>query len=389
MSVKALKKKQTYKSFKDLPSWGTSDQPPTEILLFPLGETQATKFGGYRESVFLTEANGQAIVEEWSRRGITGHFDYNHAVITDSPSGTPSAGAFDLEMRSDGLWVVNIRWTPKMLEYFKAKEMQYYSPYFETTEGDDGKPYVTALLNVAITNWPATDQQKPLIALKATTQPKQAKTQNKTATTVTRRHNMDPKIQEAIKAILEKIKTDGEEADIAQAVLDIQAALAGAADPNASPSPDAGAEEIAASAREYTGKTKPADVKGALKAAFDAKSSNGDLIKRIHELESIQAKSLIDSSKLTPAQKTWAQGQLTKPNGFDVVKSFIEASSQDVPVGPHVTPVQPPEVKAEVQSDEPSKEIVAHCQNKGIDAKIYLKNWKIINPKKTWTKELA
>ena len=389
MSVVVKKTQKTFQSFTDLPAWGTSENPPTEFLLFPFGETQATMFGGQRESVFLSPENGQKIVEEWSRRLNKGHFDYDHAILRDNPEGTPSAGSFKIDLRADGLWVTDIVWTPRMLKYFKDKEIQYTSPYFQTEEGPDGKQYVTALLNVAVTNWPATDQLRPLIAL---SQKPTNKPTTKALSTKARAQGviMDPKIQEAIKAILEKVKSDGEAADVAQAVLDIQAALAGAADPNANPAPGmAEAMDIAATAKALTSKTKASEVKGALQAAFDAKTENKDLIKRLNALETESAQSLINTSKMTPAQKTWCQTQLSQPNGFETVKSFIEASAKDAPVGPNVALVQPPEVKAEVQSDDPSKELVSFCQSKGLDAKIYLKNWKILNPKKSWSRELA
>ena len=370
--------KRTYKAntYQTLPAWGTAEIPPTEFLLFPYGPTQATMFGGKRETVFLTPDNAKAIVDEWSRRGIRGHFDYDHAITQNNPEGTPSAGAFDLELRADGIWVVNIEWTPKMLGYFKNKEYQYTSPFFETELGSDNKQYVKAIYNVAVTNWPATDQLKPLIALSR----KKLKAYGAP---------MDPKAQEAIKAILDALIKEGDEANTAQAILDIQAALSGAANPNEAPAdPDMPAmSEIAATARKLTGKSTAAEVKGALQAAFNAKTEVSTLNERIKALETKEAKDLIERSNLTPASKGWALSQLSQPNGCETVKSFIEASAKDAPVGPKLTLVEPPVTSPE--SDEPSKEVVAFCQSKGLDAKIYLKNWKLLNPKNKWSKELA
>ena len=385
MSVVVKKTQKTFQSFTDLPAWGTSENPPTEFLLFPFGETQATMFGGQRESVFLSPENGQKIVEEWSRRLNKGHFDYDHAILRDNPEGTPSAGSFKIDLRADGLWVTDIVWTPRMLKYFKDKEIQYTSPYFQTEEGSDGKQYVTALLNVAVTNWPATDQLRPLIAL---SQKPNARPTTKALSLKARAQGviMDPKIQEAIKAALANAGI--KDTEMAQVILDIQAALAGN-NPNETPAPDqAEAMDIAATAKALTGKSSVAEVKGVLQAAFNAKVENSDLIKRLNALESERAKDIIDRSKLTPAQKAWAQSQLSQPNGFETVKSFIEASSKDVPLGPNAPLVQPPVAPAP-ESEEPSKELVSYCQSKQMDAKVYFKNWKIINPKKAWTKELA
>jgi phage I-like protein len=362
-------------SFKSLPAWGSAEAPPTSFLLFAYGPTQASKFGGEHFTVYLTTDNAKAIVQEWARRSIRGHFDYDHAILQDNPGGTPSAGAFDLEVRADGLWVVNIEWTPRMLKYFKDKEIQYTSPFFDVITGPDGNDYVTEIHNVAVTNWPATDNLRPLIAL------------NKRGLGASK--HMDPKAQEAIKAILDKLISDGKDANTAQAILDIQAALSGAADPNANPAdPNMPAmAEIAQTARALTGKVSPADVKGVLQAAFNAKAETKTLNDRIQALETKEALDLIDRSTLTPASKVWAAKQLSQPAGYETVKSFIEASAKDAPVGPHVVLVKPPVVEA--KSDEVSPEMIAFCKAKDLEPKTYLKHWTALNKGKSWSRELA
>jgi phage I-like protein len=340
------REKRTYRSFESLPGWGTAEQPPTEFLLFPFGETTATKFGGQREVVYLTPEAAQTIVKEWDRRKITGHFDYDHAILTTNPEGTPSAGAFDLQVRDSGLWVVNVRWTPKMVQRFKDKEFQYYSPFFETNEGEDGKQYVSAIYNVAITNWPATDQQKPLIALSATT-PKAPTTPEPTPRAHNKKSfNMDPKVQEAVKKIL--ADKGVKENEIAQALLDIMAALNGAA-PADMPAEDM---EIAASAKALTGKTKASDVKGVLQLAFDSKSTVTTLTNRVNALELEKAEAMIKDAKITPAQSAWCQAQLKTHNGFEIVKSYLEAAAKDAPIGPHADQIKPPAPTAATPSQE-------------------------------------
>jgi phage I-like protein len=383
--------KQTFRSFESLPGWGTADSPPTEFLLFPFGETTATKFGGQREVVYLTPQAAESIVSEWDRRKITGHFDYDHAILATNPEGTPSAGAFDLVVKPDGLWVSNVRWTPKMIQRFKDKEFQYYSPFFETEEGEDGKQYVSAIYNVAITNWPATDKQKPLITLSATTPTPNRKPEPKQETK--RAHNgksfnMDPKVQDAIRAVLEK--AGHKEGELAQLILDIQAALSGAGAPPDMPAEDM---EIAASAKALTGKSKAGDVKGVLQAAFDAKANANDLAKRVNALELEKAEGMIKAAKLTPSQASWCQSQLKAHNGFEIVKSYLETTAKDAPVGPHADQIKPPTAEAATpapaDTSEPTKACVEWCQKKGLDAKIYLKNWRLINPNKNWVPELA
>jgi phage I-like protein len=67
-------------------------------------------------------------------------------------------------MRADGLWATDVRWTERAASMLKAKEYLYYSPAF--LHDDDGRP--TRLLNVALTNLPATRNMTPLVAAKLT-----------------------------------------------------------------------------------------------------------------------------------------------------------------------------------------------------------------------------
>lgn len=156
-----------YRTVAALPAWGTPENPPKEFRLFALGETHATKWGGKREVVVLTEANALAIVKEWSRRNIAGHFDRDHDF-------GDSRGRFDISYRAgDGLWCESIQWTPETLQKFKERKLQYHSPAFDVLKDDFGRAIrddkgrltITELYNVALTNFPATDNLRPLIAL--------------------------------------------------------------------------------------------------------------------------------------------------------------------------------------------------------------------------------
>jgi len=152
--------RRQYRTVTELPAWGTSTAPPREFLLFPFGATTATKMGGYRETVYLTAANAQAICDEWARRNIRGAFDNNHDF-------GDAGGWYDIETRADGLWVVDIDWTPETLIKFAGKKIRYYSPAFDVSKDAEGRLLIVALYNVALTNYPATDNQRPLIALTA------------------------------------------------------------------------------------------------------------------------------------------------------------------------------------------------------------------------------
>src|SRR5690606_21758833 len=71
-----------------------------------------------------------------------------------------AAGWFELEVRNGELWAVNVRWTPPAAEALRRKEWRFMSPAFSTD--DEGR--ITSLLNVALTNLPATRRLEPLMA---------------------------------------------------------------------------------------------------------------------------------------------------------------------------------------------------------------------------------
>lgn len=155
------------RTVKPLPAWGTSENPPKEFRLFTFGETMnATWMGGRRESFTLTPQGAQAIIAEWSRRNIEGTFDRDHDF-------GDSRGTFDVEMRRDGLWISSIVWTAETLQKFKEKKLRHYSPTFDVEYSDKGEPIrdkegrlqICTLINIALTNYPATDNLRPLIAL--------------------------------------------------------------------------------------------------------------------------------------------------------------------------------------------------------------------------------
>lgn len=150
-----------------LPAWGTAEAPPGEFRLFAFGETMtATWWGNKREKFVLTKEGANVIIQEWSRRNIEGAFDRDHDF-------GDSRGTFDIELRADGLWVSSIQWTAETLQKFAEKKLRYYSPAFDVTYDDNHEPVrdaekrlqICSLLNIALTNYPATDNLRPLIAL--------------------------------------------------------------------------------------------------------------------------------------------------------------------------------------------------------------------------------
>lgn len=136
-----------------------TDGPPGEVRLFRAGANDTEK------GVFLfTERSATAVLAAAQRWGNEYSFDYEHQALQSPPVEAPAAGWFELETRDtpDGpeLWATRIRWTPRALERIRDREYRYTSPAF-LTDADD---VIVELINVAITNLPATRALPALIA---------------------------------------------------------------------------------------------------------------------------------------------------------------------------------------------------------------------------------
>jgi phage I-like protein len=137
-------------------------EPPREFRIFRAGRNET------RKGVFTFDAEAAKSVQSRSEVwGVEHAIDYNHAMIANAAA-TPApdeagkaAGWFRLALRDGELWAVDVRWTPAAARAISAGEWRYISPYFSHTK--EGR--VIELLNVAITNLPATNKLDPLVAL--------------------------------------------------------------------------------------------------------------------------------------------------------------------------------------------------------------------------------
>lgn len=134
------------------------DEPPDAFRIFSSGNVETTK------GTFTFDAKAAALVlAEWKRHGSELMIDYDHASLlvgADPAQSGKAAGWFNLEVRADGLYAVNVRWTPLAADALRRKEWRYMSPAFTTDES--GR--VTSLINVALTNLPAIRRLEPLMA---------------------------------------------------------------------------------------------------------------------------------------------------------------------------------------------------------------------------------
>lgn len=139
---------------------GASKAPPTEFRLLKNGVNETTK-----GPINLTEASKAAVIERIKADGRDQNrlsFDFNHLQVlgNDADAGR-SAGWFSVEARDDGLWIVNAEWTETAFAQISAREWRFFSPVL-MLDAKTREPI--QLVNVALTNLPATKDQTPLVA---------------------------------------------------------------------------------------------------------------------------------------------------------------------------------------------------------------------------------
>lgn len=130
--------------------------PPGEFRIFPFDYVDTSK------GVFLFDPQAAAsVLERWREYGNRLSIDYEHQALEPVTNGpVPAAGWFDLEVREDGLWAVNVEWTERAKALLAGREYRYFSPAFYTDE----KGRIVELINLALTNIPATKRMQPLVA---------------------------------------------------------------------------------------------------------------------------------------------------------------------------------------------------------------------------------
>lgn len=134
-------------------------EPPAEFKIFdPKVSTSKGDF------IFDAKA-AKAVMAAWAAQGNELMIDYDHASLSSTVAADPAqagkaAGWFTPELREDGtLWATRVRWTQPAAEALKRREWRYMSPAFETEN-----KRVASLINVALTNLPATKRLDPLMA---------------------------------------------------------------------------------------------------------------------------------------------------------------------------------------------------------------------------------
>ncbi len=125
--------------------------PPTAFRVWKAG-ANTTDHG----PTLFTERSAKLLLEDQARRGNRYSFDINHLALNkNAPLESQRAvGWFDIEVRGGELWAVNCEFADFVRDGLTKDPpaWRYHSPAYDVT--DDGE--VISLLNIAITNTPAT-----------------------------------------------------------------------------------------------------------------------------------------------------------------------------------------------------------------------------------------
>jgi phage I-like protein len=136
-----------------------SVKAPSEFLLIAAGNFDAKWANGDIRTYTLDPIGLASVLDDRRRRGTRCNIDYNHQGMSGGPA--PAAGWCDIADRGGDLWAQNIEWTEAARKAIEAKEYAYFSPVI--ISDDQGR--VVEIFSIALTNTPATLQQKPLIPL--------------------------------------------------------------------------------------------------------------------------------------------------------------------------------------------------------------------------------
>lgn len=141
---------------------GTS--APNEFRILASGENGTRN--GY--TIVFDEESAKSVLAEFDRGGVDLSLDFEHAMADPGvpPSEKRARGWFRPAVRNGELWATEVTWTPTGRAAVEAREFRYTSLWGSSAKLDkDGKRRrLLRLVNVALTNTPATLQTLPLVA---------------------------------------------------------------------------------------------------------------------------------------------------------------------------------------------------------------------------------
>ena len=132
-------------------------EPPTEFRLFKRGDNETSK------GLFVfDDASAISVLAAFAAHGLDKlPIDYDHKMLraASGPEGGKAAGWFLPAVRNGELWATQVTWTPAAAQAIRDAEFRFVSPAAFHSDG-----HIDELINVAITNLPATVGQQALVA---------------------------------------------------------------------------------------------------------------------------------------------------------------------------------------------------------------------------------
>lgn len=289
---------------------GTSRDPPRRLRIWAFGRVESSK------GAFLFDRKAAAsVMRAYRRHGNLLCFDYEHKAISDDgrPGDGKSAGWFKLELCEDGLYATDVRWTDKASAEISAREWLYFSPAFAS----DKTGRITELVNVALTNIPATHRLRPLVAAsrKGTMDPKEDEDKLADAATETEDEDEGKAAKlarcKALRAELAALEAEcGETEKLADDEEDD--AAEGDDDPEAEPAAKLSLLSVARKVTKLS-KASEEELSGALVALSEQAAEAVSLRKQLAKLTGATKRSVVDkaiaSGQLQPSQRQWALSQ--------------------------------------------------------------------------------
>lgn len=134
---------------------------PTEFRIFKMGKNESTK-----GPALFDEASARMVMDAYARNGVDlmvdlAHDSLNEEAHAQRDDADDARGWFQLEVREDGLYAVNVTWTEDGERRLRTKRQRYISPAFYR---DRKTGRVKEMVNVALCSRPATYGAEPLIA---------------------------------------------------------------------------------------------------------------------------------------------------------------------------------------------------------------------------------
>lgn len=144
---------------------------PTEFRVFHAGVNDTDK-GNF----LFDEKAAIQVIDTYRQRGVPLMGDYEHQTANAAKNGQPAPNSITEwvpEIRRDAqggpeLWATSVKWTDKARGMLEAGEYRMFSPLFTFDADEDRRP--NWMINLALTNNPATHGQEPLVAASAETQ---------------------------------------------------------------------------------------------------------------------------------------------------------------------------------------------------------------------------